>query len=84
MSARDVDRRGAGEAPAARGDRRRALAVVVLAGVGVLFAVLNLNDVKVNWLFGTSSTPLIIVIAISFLLGAGVGRLAARRRIAND
>lgn len=66
--------------PPSRRDQARTIGLVALGGLGVLFAVLNLDDVDVNWLLGTWSTPLIIVIAISFVLGAGVGLLAARRR----
>jgi uncharacterized integral membrane protein len=62
-----------------RRDQARTVALVVLVGLGVLFAALNVDDVDVNWLFGTWSTPLIIVIAIAFLLGAGVGVLTGRR-----
>ena len=36
--------------------------------------------VAVLLVLGTWSTPLILVIAISFLLGAGVGYLLGRRR----
>jgi uncharacterized integral membrane protein len=61
-------------------DRRRTIAAAVLGGLGVLFAVLNLDEVDVNWLLGTWSTPLIIVIAVSMVLGGGLGYLAARRR----
>jgi len=63
-----------------RRDQVRTLAAAALGGLGVLFAVLNFDDVAVNWVFGTWSTPLIVVIAISFLLGSGVGFLLARRR----
>jgi uncharacterized integral membrane protein len=66
--------------PPSRRDRARTVALVLLAGLGVLFAVLNFDQVQVNWLLGTWSTPLIIVIAISFLLGSGVGYLLTRRR----
>jgi uncharacterized integral membrane protein len=66
--------------PPSRRDQARTLALVALAGLGVLFAVLNFDKVQVNWILGTWSTPLIIVIAISFLLGSGVGYLLARRR----
>jgi uncharacterized integral membrane protein len=66
--------------PPSRRDQARNIALVVLTGLGVLFAVLNFDEVQVNWLLGTWSTPLIIVIAISFLLGSGVGYLLARRR----
>jgi uncharacterized integral membrane protein len=52
----------------------------VLAGLGVLFALLNTDEVDVNWLLGTWSTPLIVVIGVSMLIGAGLGLLVARRR----
>lgn len=66
--------------PPSRREQARTATLVVLLGLGVAFAVLNFDDVAVNWLFGTWSTPLIVVIAISFLLGSGVGFLLARRR----
>lgn len=65
---------------ASRREQARTVAVVGLAALGTLFAVLNFDKVEVNWLLGTWSTPLIIVIAISFLLGAAVGLLLGRRR----
>ena len=54
----------------------------VAAGVGVIaavFAVINLDDVEVNWLIGSWQTPLIVVIVLSMLLGAGLDRLLVRR-----
>ena len=75
------ERPGAGKRlPPSRGDQARTIAILVLGGLGGLFALLNFEEVEVNWLLGTWSTPLIVVIAISFLLGAGVGFLVARRR----
>jgi uncharacterized integral membrane protein len=65
---------------ASRREQARTVAVLGLGAVVTLFAVLNFNEVEVNWLLGTWSTPLIIVIAISFLLGAVSGFLLARRR----
>lgn len=59
---------------------KRQIAVLVLAGLGIAFAALNLDEVDVNWLLGTWETPLIIVIAVSMLSGAALGFLAARRR----
>ena len=59
--------------------RREALA----AGVGALlavFALLNLGDVKVDWVITTAQTPLILVIAVSVLLGVVLDRLLIRRR----
>jgi len=48
----------------------------VLAGV---FAVINLEEVQVDWLIGSWETPLIVVIVVSMLLGAGIDRLLVRR-----
>jgi uncharacterized integral membrane protein len=47
-----------------------------------LFAVLNLDEVKVSWIVATSETPLIIVISLSVIVGAAIGWLLARRRAA--
>ena len=46
----------------------------------VLFAVLNLDEVDVNWIVATWSTPLIVVIVVSLLTGAALGWTVARRR----
>lgn len=43
--------------------------VVLLAILITLFAVLNLEKVEVNWIFGSGKAPLIIVIVISLLVG---------------
>ncbi len=59
---------------------RRQIGALVLAGMGVAFAVANLDEVKVNWILGTWSTPLIVVIALSMLIGAAHGFLVSRRR----
>ena len=59
---------------------RRQVAAAVLAGVGGVFAVLNFDEVDVNWILGTWQTPLIVVIALSMLIGAGLGILVSRRR----
>jgi lipopolysaccharide assembly protein A len=59
---------------------RRQIGALVLAGVGVAFAVANLDEVKVNWILGTWETPLIVVIALSMIVGAALGFLVSRRR----
>jgi uncharacterized integral membrane protein len=59
---------------------KRQIAVVGLAGLGGVFAVLNLDEVEVNWILGTWSTPMIVVIALSMLIGAALGVLVSRRR----
>ena len=59
---------------------RRQIAAVALAGIGGVFAAVNLDEVKVNWILGTWKTPLIVVIALSIVIGAGLGLLIARGR----
>jgi uncharacterized integral membrane protein len=59
---------------------RRQIAALALAGGGIAFAAVNLDEVEVNWLLGSWDTPLIIVIALSMVIGAGLGFLVARRR----
>jgi uncharacterized integral membrane protein len=56
-------------------ERRRQVAVLVLAAIGIAFAVVN-----VNWVVTDSTTPLIVVIAGSMVIGAGLGFLVSRRR----
>ena len=59
---------------------RRQIAALVLAGLGVTFAAVNLDEVDVNWVLGDWRTPLIVVIALSMVIGAGLGFLVSRRR----
>lgn len=69
--------------PARRRDRRetaRTAAALVVGALIAAFAVLNFHDVRVNWILGTWSTPLILVIAVSFLLGVAAGLLGPRLR----
>jgi uncharacterized integral membrane protein len=69
----------------AKPDRRsrrelaRTSALVVLAVLITLFAVLNLDKVKVHWIFGSGEAPLIIVIVISLLVGVVLTHFAERR-----
>ena len=58
----------------------RQIAALVLAALGIAFAVVNLDEVKVNWLLGNWRTPLIVVIALSMVIGAALGFLVSRRR----
>jgi uncharacterized integral membrane protein len=75
-------------APDAQGDqaisrrqhRSRVVAAAVLGAIIAAFALVNLNDVRVHWVFATGQTPLIVVIAFAFLLGIIVDRLAIRAR----
>lgn len=62
-----------------RADVARTALWVTLAVLITLFAVLNLASVKVNWIFGSSSAPLIVVIVISLLVGVALTYIADRR-----
>lgn len=59
---------------------KRQVTALVLAAIGGVFAAVNLDQVKVNWVLGNWRTPLIVVIALSMLIGAGLGFLVSRRR----
>lgn len=69
---------------APQGERRsptelaRSGAMVVLAVLITLFAVFNLDEVKVDWIFGSGHAPLIIVIVTSLLLGIVLTYFAER------
>lgn len=74
---------GSGErAPAKRSRKEtvRLVGAVSVSALVALFAVLNLDEISVNWIVGTAETPLIVVIAISVLIGAALGYLLSRRR----
>lgn len=71
-----ADTRKGGGGPFAKENRRLVIGLVIGAVVAA-FAVVNLDDVEVDWLFTTSQTPLIVVIALSFILGALAGWLAS-------
>jgi uncharacterized integral membrane protein len=52
--------------------------LLALAVLATVFAVLNLEEVKVNWILGSGHAPLIVVIAISLLVGIVLAYLADR------
>jgi len=58
----------------------RSVVAITLAVLITLFAVRNLEDVKVHWIVGTSETPLIIVIVVSAIVGGVLALYAERRR----
>ena len=77
----DLPARPSERAPARSGRKKaRLIGGVALSALGVAFALVNLDEVEVNWIVGTWDTPLIIVIAISILVGAALGYVVARRR----
>jgi uncharacterized integral membrane protein len=70
------------EAERARRSRResaRTVAAVLLAVLLAIFAVLNLGQVSVNWIFGSGHAPLIVVIVISLVVGILLTYVAERR-----
>jgi len=62
-----------------RREQARTAGMVILAVLITLFAVLNTGSVEVNWIFGKSKAPLIIVIVISLLVGIVLTYLVERR-----
>ena len=63
-----------------RRDQLRDVAIVGLGAVGALFAAVNFDRVKVDWVVGSHRTPLIVVIALSALIGALIDRVVLRRQ----
>lgn len=61
-----------------RSERIKAALPLIPAALGIAFAVLNLNQVKVDWIVGSGHAPLIIVIVISVLVGIVFTHLAER------
>jgi uncharacterized integral membrane protein len=65
--------------PARHRDRPRLIAGLVIAGLGLAFALVNLGNVKVDWIVGSAHSPLILVIIVSVLIGVGLDRVLVRR-----
>jgi uncharacterized integral membrane protein len=63
----------------ARRERARLIAGAALGGLGLVFALINLGDVKVDWIVGSAHSPLILVIVVSVLIGVGIDRAAVIR-----
>jgi len=62
-----------------RREQSRTIALIAIAVVITAFALTNLDEVKVHWIFGSSRAPLIVVIVISLVVGIVLTRFAARR-----
>jgi uncharacterized integral membrane protein len=62
-----------------RREQARTVALLLLAVLITVFAVLNVNKVEVDWIVGSGKAPLIIVIAISLLVGIVLTHFAERR-----
>jgi uncharacterized integral membrane protein len=67
-----------------RTEQVRQLALGALIAIAIVFALLNLHEVKVNLIFHSPRWPLLFVIVACIALGAAIDRLwiryAARRR----
>ncbi len=74
---RDAPRRPVKKERAIASKSIAALAVALLL---IAFGIANSDDVRMDWLLFHSSTPLIVVIGVSALLGAVLGGLAVARR----
>jgi uncharacterized integral membrane protein len=59
-------------------ERAKAVVPILLAALAIVFAVVNLNQVKVDWIVGSGHAPLIIVIVISLLVGVVFTHFAER------
>ena len=75
-SAEDVSR----NARARRNATARLLAGATLAALLVVFAALNSQTVRINWIVTTTSAPMIVVIVVCGLIGAAIAWLFAWRR----
>ncbi len=62
----------------------RELLAMVLVALVVVFAVLNLEDVRVDLVAGSVTVSLIVVIVVCALVGFVAGFLVARRRARRD
>jgi len=58
----------------------KTIAAVAVAILLLAFGLSNRDDVSIDWLVGTTDTPLIIVVLVSAGLGVILGALAVRSR----
>ena len=73
---------GCGTRQRSEGQRQADRCSGMLGAILVLFALLNTHEVGVDWVFNTWSAPLILVIAISAVIGFAMGFLV-RGHLAN-
>jgi uncharacterized integral membrane protein len=66
--------------PKQRNIASKTIAALAVAILLIAFGLSNRNDVPIDWLVTTTSTPLIVVILVSAALGAILGGLAVRTR----
>jgi uncharacterized integral membrane protein len=68
------------EASAGRAEQTRRLVALGALALIVLFAVMNTQEVTINWIVFTTDTPLIVAIAAWTLVGAILGAAVAHSR----
>jgi len=68
------------EAKIRRNQTVRVLLILIIASVLTALALDNLHEVSVDWVFGSSVAPLVVVIVASALAGMAIGALLRRRR----
>jgi uncharacterized integral membrane protein len=66
--------------PKGRDLTSKTIAAVAVGILLIAFGLSNRDEVPIDWLVGTSDTPLILVIVVSAVLGAILGALAVRGR----
>jgi uncharacterized integral membrane protein len=59
--------------------RGRLTAAAIIGAVVAAFAIVNLDNVKIHWIVTTGHVPLILIVALAFLLGMAVDRLLVVR-----
>ena len=65
--------------PKQRDVTSKTVAAIAVAILLIAFGLSNRDDVPIDWLVGTTDTPLIVVIVVSAVLGALIGGLVVRR-----
>lgn len=60
-------------------ERARLIAVAILVAIAAVFAIANLDQVRVDLIFGSAKLPLIIVIVACLLIGVAIGAVLGRR-----
>lgn len=63
----------------ALGQQVRLIAVIVLVLITIALVLDNRFDVRIGWVFGDTTSPLALVLIVTFILGLAVGWLGARR-----
>jgi uncharacterized integral membrane protein len=69
------------EAKIRRNQTVRVLIVLIIATVLTALAIDNLHEVSVDWVFGSSEAPLVVVIVIATVGGMIMGALLRKRRV---